>query len=166
MIACLDVHYQGDAAFAAAVLFDTWTALESTEEKVVHLDYVAAYEPGSFYKRELPCLLAVLRAAPPVNIVIIDGYVWLDEGKPGLGAHLYEALGHKVPIVGVAKTGFKGSVHACPVLRGSSKRPLYVTSAGMNVDQAADAVRGMHGEHRMPTLLLLADQLSRRVQVE
>jgi len=47
------------------------------------------------------------------------------------------------------------------VLRGDSSRPLFVTAAGMNADGAAELVRGMHGLHRLPTLLKRADQLAR-----
>lgn len=46
---------------------------------------------------------------------------------PGLGQHLYEALGCQVPVVGVAKTHFAGV--AVPVLR--SQNPLYVTSVSL-----------------------------------
>ena len=48
-----------------------------------------------------------------------------------------------------------------PVLRGDSSRPLFVTAAGMNPHGAAELVRGMHGPHRVPTLLKRADQLAR-----
>ncbi len=161
MIACLDAHYEGDAALAAAILFDGWSASASQLEKVVRIDGVAAYESGNFYKRELPCLLTVLQAVPAVSTIVIDGYVWLDDGKPGLGAHLYEALGQRIPVVGVAKTGYKGSKNASTVLRSASLRPLYVTSAGIHVEQAAESVRLMHGEHRLPTLLSRVDQVCR-----
>jgi hypothetical protein len=41
---------------------------------------------------------------------IVDGYVWLDDaGKPGLGAHLYQALGGRVAVLGVAETKFRGA---------------------------------------------------------
>ena len=56
---------------------------------------VAAYVPGQFYRRELPCLLAVFGLVrQPLEIILIDGYVWLDaQGMPGLGGHLFDALG-------------------------------------------------------------------------
>ena len=51
-------------------------------------------------------------------------------------------------------------------LRGGSKRPLYLTAAGIDVKQAAALVKSMHGGHRVPALLKRADQLSRIGNVE
>lgn len=168
MIACLDVHYRDDGsgtACAAAVLLDDWTSPMPALEQVIEIPSVAAYEPGSFYKRELPCLLAVLAAAPStveVDVVVIDGYVWLGPDRPGLGAHLHEALGRKAPVVGVAKTFFQGTGSlACEVFRGASQRPLYVTAVGMPVEEAAEFVRTMHGEFRLPGMLKRVDGLCR-----
>ena len=97
---------------------------------------------------------------------IIDGYVWLGPEKPGLGAHLFERLGSGVPVVGAAKTPFRGDTLSVPVLRGQSQRPLHVTAAGMDTADAAALVSGMHGEHRVPTLLRLADRLARDAAVD
>ncbi|MCJ8155622.1 hypothetical protein MKJ01_17835 [Chryseobacterium sp. SSA4.19] len=36
--------------------------------------------------------------------IIVDGYVTLDnDGKLGLGGYLYDAMGQKVPVIGLAK---------------------------------------------------------------
>jgi deoxyribonuclease V len=131
---------------------------------VERLARVEPYQPGEFYRRELPCLLAVLgKAGAPPAAVVIDGYVWLgDEGRPGLGAHLYAALGQAVPVIGVAKTHFAGVRVARPVLRGGSKRPLWVTASGIDADTAARHVAAMYGPFRVPTLLKRVDQLCRR----
>ena len=48
-----------------------------------------------------------------------------------------------------------------PVLRGKSTRPLFVTSAGIDVQKSAELVAQMHGAHRLPTLLKAVDQLVR-----
>lgn len=93
------------------------------------------------------------------DLVIVDSYVHLG-GHPGLGWHLWDVLERKVPIIGVAKTHF----HLAPaeeVLRGSSKHPLYVSAAGLDVKVAAACVLGMHGENRIPTMLKLVDAHSR-----
>src|ERR1044072_8601200 len=92
---------------------------------------VQAYQPGRLFQRELPCLLAALRALPPLEIVLIDGYVWLDSvGTPGLRARLFQALEGEVAVIGVAKTRFRGAEHAMQITRGQSSRPLFITAAG------------------------------------
>lgn len=161
MIACLDVHYAETVAYAAAITFEDWTAATALEEKVVRVDDIQPYVPGEFYRRELPCLQAVLQALPPLEVVVIDGYVWLGGSKPGLGAHLHQALGSAVAVIGVAKTKFASAEDACEILRGTSQRPLYITAAGMSEEQAAEHIRSMDGEHRTPTLLKRADFLCR-----
>jgi deoxyribonuclease V len=163
MIACVDVDYRASGAVAACVLFRAWDDAQGASETVIPIARVEPYEPGKFYRRELPCLLAVLEAAGGTpDVVVVDGYVWLaDEREPGLGAHLYRALGGRAAVVGVAKTRFVGAGVAREVLRGTSRLPLFVTAAGMDVDEAAAHVRTMHGPHRTPTLLKRVDQLCR-----
>jgi deoxyribonuclease V len=161
MIACVDVDYRDDAAQAACVLLRDWTDADSAGVYVEPIASVAPYQPGQFYRRELPCLLAVLaKVKEPLDAVIVDGYVWLRDGMPGLGAHLYEALGRTVPVVGVAKTRFASAATEA-VVRGTSRRPLFVTAAGMDSTEAADCVRRMHGLFRIPTVLRKVDQLCR-----
>jgi deoxyribonuclease V len=151
------------AAAAACVLFERWTDPVEASHHLVLVDEVAPYEPGAFYRRELPCLLSALGAAGrPVDVVVVDGYVWLSaDARPGLGAHLFEALDGRTPVVGVAKTSFAGSAFAEPVLRGSSARPLYVTAAGVDAPTAARWIRDMAGPYRIPSLLQRADRLCR-----
>lgn len=163
MIACVDVDYRASGAVAACVLFRAWDDAASASETVIPIAHVEPYEPGQFYRRELPCLLAVLEAAGgSPDIVIVDGYVWLaDERDPGLGAHLHQALSGRAAVVGVAKTRFASAGAAREILRGTSRHPLFVTAAGIDVDEAAAHVRAMHGPHRTPTLLKRVDQLCR-----
>ncbi|MFO0925851.1 MAG: endonuclease V [Gemmataceae bacterium] len=161
---CVDVDYREDQAVAAAVLFHDWGDPTAAGRIVQTICPVAAYEPGAFYRRELPCLMAVLgQVSDPLELVIVDGYVWLqDETRPGLGAHLHAALEGKVPVVGVAKTCFTSAKGAVAVVRGClASRPLYVTAVGVDVTEAAERVRGMHGPHRIPTLLKLVDRVCR-----
>ncbi len=163
MIACVDVDYRDTNAVAACILLNDWTDTEPAAAYVETIHSIAPYEPGSFYKRELPCVLAVLeQVSEYVDVIVIDGYVWLDEtGRPGLGAHLFRELGEKTPVLGVAKRSFHANEAAEEVLRGESQRALYVTAAGMNVAQAAARVQRMHGEHRIPTVLKTVDRLCR-----
>lgn len=164
VIVAADVQYLGDAGFVAAVAFPRWTDAAPEAEHGMLVRPVAEYEPGQFFKRELPCLLAVLGLLSELpEAVIVDGYVWLDgAGRQGLGALLFEVLGGSVPVVGVAKRSFRGSAHASAVLRGSSTRPLFVTAAGLPLGDAAAAIAAMHGTHRTPTLLKRVDQLCRQ----
>jgi deoxyribonuclease V len=164
VIACVDVSYHNNEAVAACVLFRSWTDESSAYEIVERIGQIEEYQPGEFYRRELPCLLAVLhKVREPLEAVIVDGFVWLgDENSPGLGAWLYDHLRRITAVIGVAKSRFAGAVLAVPVLRGHSRRPLYVTAAGMDVLEAARHIQEMHGKFRIPTLLKQADQLSRR----
>ena len=163
MKACVDVQYGEREARAACVLFTEWTDATPARELVTVVRDPAPYEPGALYKRELPCLLAVLAPVrASLEVVLVDGYVWLDAaGRKGLGAHLHEALDGRVPVIGVAKTAFKGSDFAVAVTRGASAKPLYVTAAGIDARVAAEKVRGLHGSFRLPTLLQRVDRLAR-----
>jgi deoxyribonuclease V len=164
MIAAVDVHYAGDCGYAACLTFTDWAAREPEREYVRRQHPVLAYEPGEFWKRELPCLLTALRVLELTpQTIVIDGYVWLDgSARPGLGAHLYDALGRSVAVVGVAKTAFRGSEHAARVLRHGSRRPLFVTAVGIALEAAAAGVGEMSGAHRIPDLLKRVDQLARQ----
>ena len=166
MKCCLDVDYRAAHAIAACLLFADWGDATPTQELVARIDQIEPYVPGQFYRRELPCLLAVLaKAATPPTLIVVDGYVWLDgAGKPGLGAHLYAALQEQIPIVGVAKKPFH-SAAAHEVHRTGSDKPLYVTAVGVALADAAAAIAGMHGAHRIPTLLKRVDELCRQTDL-
>jgi deoxyribonuclease V len=162
MIAITDVHYHPDRAVTALVLAAGFGEALPVAERILELPGAAPYQPGEFYRRELPALLAILSEPPlpPGTTIVVDGYVWLGEERPGLGAHLWRALGERHAVVGVAKTRFTGAA-ALEVLRGRSRRPLFVTAAGLAPAEAAAGVAAMHGADRVPTLLTRADQLAR-----
>jgi len=156
-----DVHYlaSGGARAAAVVAADAAFARLLTDRTAL-LPAVRPYRPGEFYLRELPPLHAVLDNLNQMALLIIDGYADLDPaGRPGLGAHAHTDFG--VPVIGVAKTAFRTATHAVPVLRGTSARPLYVTAAGITRQDAADLVRHMTGDYRLPDALRRADTLAR-----
>jgi deoxyribonuclease V len=166
MIACLDVHYRAAQARAAAVLLDSWTQHTPTASYVTDIADVQPYQPGSFYRRELPCLLAVLRLLPAApRVIVIDGYAWVSpERGPGLGARLGDALPYRAIVVGVAKSEFAslaGSALVDLVYRGASRVPLFVSSIGIGPREAGALVREMHGSHRIPDVLRSVDQLAR-----
>ena len=162
MIAFTDVQYRDTDATAACIVADGWSAETASAEWTTLISPIAPYEPGAFYKRELPCLLEVLRRAPPLTHVVIDGYVWLDTQRaPGLGARLYDALGGRTPVIGLAKTAYKGSEMAVPVMRPGSAKPLFLTCIGVEEAQALQLVSQLHGAHRLPTLVKRVDSLAR-----
>lgn len=159
----VDVTYRAESARAAGVLFSDWATAVPTDEYTLHIPTVAAYEPGAFYKRELPCLLALLeQVRAPLTTVIVDGFVDLGpQHTPGLGRFLFEALDERVPIIGVAKSPFKDTPAELALWRGHSQRPLWVGAAGMPLTAAHATIQRMHGPYRLPTLLKRVDQLCR-----
>jgi deoxyribonuclease V len=161
LAAAVDVHYPASGgARAAAVLAAGASFSVVVDERVIAVGEVLPYEPGSFFLRELPALLAVLAGQNQLRLVVVDGYADLDpQGRPGLGARLHAELG--VPVVGVAKSAYRTATHAIPVVRGNSSRPLFVTAAGMPRDDAADLVRRMSGRFRVPDAMRRADGLAR-----
>lgn len=164
MIICMDVDYRGDMAQAAGLLFDHWQATEPVKEYITTISPIEDYEPGSFYKRELPCLLALLQEVQEkISYIIIDGYVWLNEAeKSGLGAYLHHTYDESIPVIGVAKSPFgQKNNKVAEIYRGFSEKPLYVTCVGMELTQAASYIQSMHGDYRLPSLLKRVDQLCR-----
>jgi len=164
VIACVDVDYRDDAAVAAGLWFEDWEAATAACRAVATFPPAAAYEPGAFYRRELPCLLGVLALGPRAGVVIVDGYVWLGGGAAGLGAHLHASLG--VTVVGVAKTRYASATDALAVCRGGGRSPLSVSAVGMAVEEAAALVAAMAGPYRVPTLLKAVDALARTARGE
>jgi len=121
------------------------------------------YEPGAFYKRELPLLMSIISEfEDAIEVIVIDGYVWLGaNNQPGLGGHLFSGLERRIPVIGIAKTRYRNDTWSTPVLRGESRRPLFVTSAGIHKETAAECICLMHGDSRIPTILALADRTAR-----
>jgi deoxyribonuclease V len=160
----IDVHYADDAVTTGAVGFASWTDAAPRAEWIYRdPSPPAPYQPGEFFRRELPHAVraaVVARASHPIDTILVDAHVWLEPGRPGLGAHLFTALGAAVPVIGVAKSAYRGGV-AIAVLRGYSRAPLWVSAEGFDSHVAAAHLRTMHGAHRLPTLLVRADHLAR-----
>lgn len=163
MILAIDVYYNSDdTAKVVCAVLKQWNDVTATHHWVKYVKTVAEYIPGEFYKRELPCILEILNDIDfaTIECIIIDGFVILnDEGKPGLGYHLYETLPHKVPVIGVAKTSFhQNTKNVIAVYRGESKNPLFITAIGIDVDKAAENIQHMAGEFRIPAVLKELDR--------
>ncbi|MDC1107053.1 endonuclease V [Prolixibacteraceae bacterium] len=161
MILAFDTYYFEDKAKTVCVAFERWT-----DEKPIHIfeeiiTGVQPYEPGAFYKRELPCILSLLETIKirDIDLIIVDGFVVLDDtGKNGLGGYLYEQLDQKTPIVGVAKSGFHDNKqNVIKLFRGGSMKPLFITAKGLEVTEAVKNIKSMHGIYRNPTLLQVLD---------
>ena len=163
MILAVDVDYRGDQAFVAGIGFNAWS--DAIEQRVysTSVNGVEAYQPGQFFRRELPCILQLLREhALNPGCIIIDGHVYLDGDRdPGLGKHLYDALDANVNVIGVAKQAFKDTPARCKIYRGQSNKPIYVTAVGLELEQAKQWVAAMHGRFRIPDLIKKADRICR-----
>lgn len=170
MLLAIDVYYYDeDKAKVAGVLFNDWA--DATPQKVVqeYCSQVANYQSGQFYKRELPCIMQLLKTIEePLHGIIIDGYVNLGkEQKAGLGMHLYNELtkqGKNIPIIGVAKKQFIDTPPSCEIIRGKSHRPLYISAVGISLEEAKSNIKNMHGANRLPTLLKEVDRIGRLIQ--
>lgn len=160
--AATDVHYPAAGGAQAALLVVSDAEFRDVvAEHVAHLPEVAPYQPGNFFRRELPAVRTVLGRTAGIELLVIDGYVDLDpDGRPGLGAYLRREF--DLAVVGVAKTRFRSATHAVAVHRGTAAlRPLYVTAAGIELARAAELVRRMAGPHRIPDSLRRVDRLAR-----
>lgn len=163
MILAVDVDYRGSLASVAATAFNAFADEAPGAVYRTFLEGVEEYVPGRFYQRELPCILKLLeehRLRP--ETIFVDGHVYLDgRSLPGLGYRLYEALGGRVKVIGAAKKRFKETPPECAVYRGGAQRPLYVSAAGLPLEEAKAAVQAMAGPYRIPFLLKEADRLCR-----
>jgi deoxyribonuclease V len=163
-IVAVDVDYRTDCVVTACIGFAAWGDATAEVEWVgAEHGAAAPYEPGQFYRRELPYLVravAAVKTVRAVDAVVVDAHAWLDEGRPGLGAHLATALGAGAVVVGIAKTRYRGGA-GLPVLRGQSQTPLWVSAVGMGAAAAAELVRAMAGPFRLPALLARVDGLAR-----
>jgi len=165
MILALDTYYFDNKAKTVALEFLNWSDSIEKENYSEILENVDEYKSGEFYKRELPCILSLISKIDieKVEFIIIDGYVFVDDNsKFGLGGFLYEKLNKKIPIIGVAKTDFISlNNHKVSLLRGKSKNPLFISSIGINLNEATEKIKHMSGEFRIPTLLKKLDTLTK-----
>ncbi|MDI9475652.1 MAG: endonuclease V [Natronincolaceae bacterium] len=161
-IACFDAYYREDCAKTCCILFETGTIEKNILEYCKITRPTEKYIPGEFYKRELPGILEVYwEIKRDINLVIVDGYVLLKDGKIGLGGHLYRALEGRIPVIGVAKSYFVNSRNYIKVYRGESNRPLYVSSIGIETGFAANLIKNLDGRYRIPNMLKRVDRLTR-----
>ncbi len=166
MILAFDSHYFDNKAKTVCLEFEDWSTTSNYKVHTETLENIAQYVSGEFYKRELPCILSLLSKFDlnSIHAIVIDGFVYLDDdGKFGLGAHLFEKLNKKIPIIGVAKTNF-ATINQLKksLFRGESKKPLFITAIGMNLDEAFNNISAMQGDFRIPTLLKALDTFTKQ----
>jgi deoxyribonuclease V len=170
LILAFDTYYYNNSAKTVAVQFENWIDQDPISIESEIKNDVVAYEPGSFYKRELPCIISLLKKfnLQKIKYIVIDGYCILNnQGKFGLGGYLYEHLNRKITIIGVAKTSFfQNTDHVFELLRGESIKPLFITAIGIPLQQASKYISNMHGEYRMPTLLQIVDRHTKTKKVK
>jgi deoxyribonuclease V len=59
-IAAIDVYYYSNQARAACIVFNTWSSDTANQVYAREISGVEPYQPGEFYKRELPPVLKIL----------------------------------------------------------------------------------------------------------
>lgn len=155
----IDVYYKDDGTFrAAGVIFQDWRQENPDKIIIIKGKTSEEYIPGEFYRRELPCILDILKECPEEKTVIIDGFIDLKRGNKvigGLGHHLLEEK-PDLSVIGVAKSKFAQNQDISEaVYRGGSKKPLWVQGC------AGVVIREMHGPYRIPTLLKTLDQITK-----
>ena len=184
------VHFGSEGATAIALAFDDWEAAEAgrsyfsqvatTAQTVPIVQTVQAVQAVPTLPtgplagvskpardepdlRALSGLLQLLREhALQPEVIVIDGWVHLDaQAKPGLGQHLYQALGGRSAVIGISKTARPDLPAQFEVYRDEEAAPLVVTCAGIDLGAAKARVRAMHGKRRVPTLLKLAARMAK-----
>lgn len=169
------VHLGSEGASAVALAFDDWDCAEAGQHYTAHITTIAPHSPvaeaaplakaarGEPNLRALPCLLQLLRQhALQPDVIVIDGWVHLDnQATPGLGQHLYQALGGRSAVIGISTTARPELPAQFAVLREEDAAPLVVTCAGIDLGAAKARVRAMHGKRRVPTLLKLATRMAK-----
>lgn len=164
MILAIDVYYyENNTAKAVGVLFN-WNDREFSKVVTKYVDHVEPYVPGQFYKRELPCVLEIIKevSLQDLDAIIVDGHVYVDTHNFGLGGYVWKALNQQIPVIGVAKSPYyANAATVAEVCRGESKYPLYVSAIGLELKQAQGYIQNMSGKYRIPDILKVLDRLTK-----
>ena len=182
-VAGVDVSYSGNRATGAYVLWDLGSE-EKTWSVTVNQEVTFPYITGYLAFRELPLLLALVKAAREAgrlaDVVIVDGSGVLHPRRVGIACHL--GVLAALPTIGVSKKLLCGRVdltdmapeEARPVLvkgrwqgvalraTGGSRRPIFISPGHqIGVDMAELIVRRQLRGRRLPEVQYWADRLSR-----
>lgn len=166
MILALDVHYKDDGSAKSVGILINWNDDQPKEILIEYINETDEYIPGEFYKRELPCLLKIIERVNLADLkgIVIDGYIYINNEKGfGLGGHLWQTLNKQIPIIGVAKNFYHSNAKTVQqICRGESKKPLYISSVGIDLELASNLIEQMTGEFRIPDLLKQLDVITKQ----
>lgn len=156
------VDYDADTTTVAAVAFDDWDAREPTKSWTSRLPSAPKPQRGEPDLRAVAAIVQLLREhslAP--EVVVLQLAVHLDSADtPGIGRHLYEALGGAVAVIGVTRV-IPGMPSQFEVYREDEAPAVTVTCAGIDLGAAKGRIRTMHGKRRVPTLLKLTTRMAK-----
>ena len=177
MIVAFDTYYYNGFSYTVGGVFKTWGDKEVSYYVTSRRNCIdAEYKSGELYKRELPCIMQCLSLLniDDIELIIIDGFVWLSEDgntlTKGLGARLQDAILNKYQtkktIVGVAKNRWNIEIPQCEVIeRGlASSKPLFITcSETCFTKHYSINIKTMYGDYRIPNIIKAVDSKTREI---
>lgn len=182
-LAGVDASYEGDTAYAAAVLLEAGT-LDMLGVTVRKVDVDFPYIPGYLAFREMPAFLAALRAMPSrPDVLFVDGHGTLHPAECGIASLIGRRMG--LPTIGIGKSRLVGEVtnpsleigQASPVTLGGivrgyalrasqSTKPIYVSTGDRISPRTALAITRMACRNRIPEPIRLADTISHKEKMK
>lgn len=169
MILIIDGDYNDNnhTAHMAGVLLNDYKDSKICGFITADIENIEEYESGSFYKRELKGIKAILYKLnlDEIDLIIIDGFAKFNDGvHRALGEHIYSE--YYKPVIGVAKKWCDFcKIEDTAVTRGDSNTPLFVTVVGGNSNMAKTIIKEMYGYTRIPYAIKLADSLARKNKI-
>lgn len=164
MVVIIDVDYDEETRKGHVAGIVVKEILAEQEEYVLTaiVTEIEDYIPGQFYRRELKSIESIIcqMNIEDIEMIVVDGYADSGTEEHALGTYVYEK--YKIPVIGIGKNRYNRCVlKNIEVYRGDSKKPLYVTSKGIDNEQAKKLVGKMAGKYRLPYLVKIADNRAR-----
>ncbi len=164
MVVVIDADYNEETRDGHVAGIVARDILAEKEDAVVTamVHDIADYVPGQFYKRELQSVEAIIDQlkVEDIDLIVVDGYADSGTTEHALGTFVFEK--YQIPVIGIGKNKYDRCILTdLEVYRGESKKPLYVTSKGMDNEEAKRLVKNMAGEFRLPYFVKYADNRAR-----
>lgn len=164
MVVIIDADYNEETREGHVAGIVAKNILSEQEEYVItaFVTEIEDYIPGQFYRRELQSVDSIISQIEKgdIEMIVVDGYADSGTEEHALGTYVYEK--YNIPVIGIGKNKYDRCVlENLEVYRGESKKPLYVTSKGMDNEQAKTLVKKMAGKFRIPYLVKYADNRAR-----